>query len=48
MDPQLYQKLQNTEKEQMSNTNLNRWNNYQLKVEKGIYEKLQRFKPIEK
>ena len=40
--------LQNIEKTQLSQLNCNRWSQYKVKIDNAIYEKLQRFKPIEK
>ena len=48
MDPALYQNLQNVEKSQLSQLNINKWSEYAVKIEGTIYQKLQRFKPVEK
>ena len=48
MDPQLYQNFQNIEKQQLSQLSLNKWSKYQVKIDNSIYQKLQRFKAIEK
>ena len=47
LDPTLYQQLQSIEKNQMSQLNYSKWSEYQVKIEQGIYQKIQHFKPIE-
>ena len=34
-------------KNQMSELNHSKWNEYQVKIEEGVYQKIQRFKPME-
>ena len=48
VDPSLYRKLQAIEKEQTGQKNLNQWKDYKVKLNKGIFEKLKGFVPIEK
>ncbi len=48
VDPELYRKLQATEKEQSGQKNLCQWNEYKVKINKGIFEKMKRFTPIDK
>ena len=43
----LLQQLQKIVKNKMSKINNSKWNEYQVKIEEGIYQKIQRFKSIE-
>jgi hypothetical protein len=43
----LYIKLESIAKEQKSQRNLNKWNNYNIKLTQEVYEKLKGFIPIQ-
>ena len=48
VDADLYKKLQSIEKDQLSKKNYNKWEEYRVKLNKEIYDKLQNFVPIDK
>ena len=48
VDPELYRKLQATENWQSGQKNLCQWKEYKVKINKGMFEKMKGFTPIDK
>lgn len=46
VDPVLFENLHRIEKEQLGNKSYSKWDNYQIKIQGDILEKLKSFNPI--
>ena len=46
MEPELYKQFYIISKEQTGNNTYNKWNDYNLIIERNIFEKIQQFTPI--
>ena len=46
INPELYKEFYNISKEQMGNSGLNKWEEYQLIIDRNIFEKVKQYVPI--
>ena len=47
IDPDLFEKFHNIEKEQIGSKNFSKWQNYEIKIQEDMIEKLKKFNPID-